>query len=69
MTGSTEPLALQLPRPALDRLDELAAIEGGTRDDVARRLLLAALGEHETAQLLRDRQYSLLDIDEDLAGP
>ena len=69
MTGPTEPLAVRLPDAALTRLDDLAAVEGGTRDDVARRLLLEALAGLDTAQMIRGEQYSLLDVDEDLAGP
>jgi hypothetical protein len=69
MTGPTEPLALRLPDAALARLDGLAALEGGTREEVARRLLLEVLGDTDTAPIRRAEANSLLDVDEDLAGP
>jgi hypothetical protein len=69
MTGSTEPLAVHLPESALARLDVLAAAEGGTRDGVARRLLLDALGHRDTAPMQEAEANSLLDVGEDLAGP
>jgi hypothetical protein len=69
MTGTPEPLALRLPDEALARLDDLAAAEGGTRDEVARRLLLEALGAPDTAAMQRAEANSLLDVGEDLAGP
>jgi hypothetical protein len=69
MTGSTEPLAVHLPGTALARLDDLAAAEGGAGDDVARRLLLDALGHHDTAPMREAEANSLLDVGEDLAGP
>ena len=69
MTGPTEPLALRLPGTALTRLDDLAAVEGATREEMARRLLLDALGDRDAAPMRRAEANSLLDVDEDLAGP
>jgi hypothetical protein len=69
MTAAPEPLAVRLPDTALARLDELAAAEGVARDDVARRLLLDALGTPDTAAVRRAEANSLLDVGEDLAGP
>ncbi len=69
MTGPTEPLALRLSDAALTRLDSLAALEGGTREEVARRLLLEALGDPDPAPMRQAEANSLLDVGEDLAGP
>jgi hypothetical protein len=60
---------LRLPDAALTRLDGLAAIEGVTREEVARRLLLEALGDRDTASMRQAEANSLLDVGEDLAGP
>jgi hypothetical protein len=69
MSRSPEPLAVHLPAEALARLDGLAAVEGGTRDDVARRLLLEALGTPDSGAVRRAETDSLLDVGDDVAGP
>jgi len=69
MTGPPEPLAVRLSDEALARLDDLAAAAGSTRDEVARRLLLDALGSTDTAAVRRAEANSLLEFGEDPAGP
>jgi metal-responsive CopG/Arc/MetJ family transcriptional regulator len=60
---------LRLPTGAMTRLDQIAARDGGSRSDVARRLLIAALADVDAAEQDRRLAGSFLDLDEDLAGP
>jgi len=69
MTQPDQPIAIRLPATALARLHHLAAAEGRTGEDLARRLLLAALGEPDPPGVQRAEASSLLDVDEDLTGP
>ncbi|MBK5287345.1 MAG: hypothetical protein JJE46_02645 [Acidimicrobiia bacterium] len=69
MTDGTELVTTRLPADALARLDEIVAVEGGTRADAASRLLVKALADLDTGEMVRQQAYSLLDVDEDLAGP
>ena len=62
-------LDVGLPADSVSRLDEIVKVEGGTRAEVASRLLVKVLGDVETEAMLRLETYALLDLDEDLAGP
>ena len=64
-----ESLVVQLPAAAIVRLDQIADVEGPGRAEVASRLLVKALADLETREMLRQERYSLLDTDEDLVGP
>ncbi len=41
-------------------------VDGG---EVASRLLVKVLADFDHAKMMRSEAYSLLDLDEDLAGP
>jgi|GEM_PF-4160257 hypothetical protein len=69
MTNGTELVGVRLPQLALARLDEIVALEGGTRAEVAGQLLVTALERLSDPEAARELAYSLLDLDEDLAGP
>ncbi|MGZ6908748.1 MAG: hypothetical protein ACXVJ7_13845 [Acidimicrobiia bacterium] len=53
----------------MNRLDEIVDVEGGTRAEVACRLLVKVLAGVETGAMLRLETNALLDLDEDIAGP
>lgn len=69
MVDGTEVVSVWLPQTSLVRLDEIAGVQGGTRDEVASRLLVKVLAEFDQTETMRSEAYSLLDLDEDLAGP
>lgn len=69
MTNGIELVGVRLPAVALARLDEIVAREGGTRAEVASQLLVTVLERLGDPKEARQLAYSLLDLDEDLAGP
>ena len=69
MTDGTELVGVRLPAVSLARLDEIVDVEGGSRAEVASRLLVKVLADLDTAVMVRQEAYSLLDLDEDIAGP
>ena len=69
MTDDITQVCAHVSDAALARLDALASAEGGTRSEVAARILTAALTDRDTPAERRGRAFALLDTDEDLAGP
>jgi hypothetical protein len=69
MTSSTDVVGVRLPADAMARLDEIVNEEGGTRAEMASRLLVKVLAGGDTGAMLRLETNALLDLDEDLAGP
>ena len=69
VTDGIDLAGVHLPTVAVTRLDEIVEREGGTRAEVASRLLVKALAEFDHTEMTRHQAYSFLDLDEDLAGP
>ncbi|MGZ4691914.1 MAG: hypothetical protein ACXVKA_11945 [Acidimicrobiia bacterium] len=69
MTNATGVVDVRLPADSITRLDEIVKVEGGTRAEVASRLLVKVLADLDTGALAQQEAYALLDLDEDIAGP
>ena len=69
MTNGIELVGVRLPVVALARLDEIVALEGGTRAEVAGHLLVTALERLSDPEEARELASSLLNPEDDLAGP
>lgn len=69
MANEAVVVEVRLPAESVNRLDEIVEAEGGTRAEVACRLLVKVLAGVETEAILRLETNALLDLDEDIAGP